>query len=78
MAIDSIRSAIAKQLQCDPASIAADADLADLGIDSLKAINVIFELEEEYDIEIPNEIIAQLKTVADIETELTRLLEKAG
>jgi len=37
-----------------------------LVIDSLGAITLIFELEEAFGIEIPNEVIPSIKTVNDI------------
>jgi len=38
----------------------------DLGGDSLDAIEIIMELEDEFDIEIPDKEAEKLKTVADI------------
>ena len=47
-----------------------DTKLTTLGIDSLKAISVLFELEEAFDVEIPNEVISSIVTVDDIMTKL--------
>lgn len=58
--------AISKVVECPRDEVVPEADLLSLGIDSLKAINILFELEESLDIEIPNELIAEMKTVADI------------
>ncbi len=76
MSLDKVIQAVAKNMRCDIEDVSADSNLADLGIDSLKAINILFDLEEEFDIEIPNDIIADLVTVRDIETTITRLLEQ--
>lgn len=48
--------------------------LEDLGIDSLKAITILYELEDKYDIEIPNEIIDSIELVGDITETLERLI----
>jgi acyl carrier protein len=49
--------------------------LAELGIDSLGAITILYELEDRYDIEIPNELFDSLKIVNDIVIQLERLVE---
>ncbi len=38
----------------------------DLGADSLDAVELIMAIEEEFDIEIPDEIASEMKTVQDI------------
>lgn len=56
--------------------VVPDAKLQDLGLDSLKAITVLYDLEEEYDIEIPNEIIESMKTVGDIVSKVDELRQQ--
>ena len=75
MPTDTIIKVIAETMHMDVDKIEADTRLESLGIDSLKAINILFELEEIYDIEIPNELIPELETVQDIETTLQNLLD---
>lgn len=58
--------AIAKQKQIDASTITADSTLAVLGISSLEAIAIIFEIEEQFDVEVPNENLDSLETVQDI------------
>lgn len=38
----------------------------DLGADSIAVMEIVMELEEEYDVEVPTEDILELVTVADI------------
>ena len=66
MSISVIADIIVDTVQCNKADVVTDARLADLGVDSLKAITVLYELEEAFDIEIPNEVIEQIETVGDI------------
>lgn len=44
---------IAKQAKVDPAKVARDTELADLNLESLDSIELIFALEEKFNIEIP-------------------------
>jgi acyl carrier protein len=58
----------------DPERITPDARLVeDLGVDSLDRIELVFELESEFGIEIPDQEIAQVQTVGDV----VRRLEEA-
>ena len=40
--------------------------LADLGIDSLDALNILFALEEAFGISIPDEVSRQIRTLGDL------------
>jgi acyl carrier protein len=66
MALDKVAEIIAKTANCNIEDITPETELEALGIDSLKAITVLFELEEAYDMEIPNELISSIVTVNDI------------
>ena len=66
MALDKVAEIIAKTTHCNVEDIKPDTELEALGIDSLKAITVLFELEEAFDVEIPNELISSITTVNDI------------
>ena len=52
--------------------------LDELGIDSLKAITILYELEDRLDIEIPNEVFDSIKKVGDIVQQLQQLTKKSG
>jgi acyl carrier protein len=66
MALDKVAEIIAKTAHCRVEDITPETKLEALGIDSLKAITVLFELEEAFDTEIPNELISSISTVNDI------------
>jgi len=76
MPINKIADAITKIVNCPRENIVPEAELLSLGIDSLKAINILFELEEEFDIEIPNERIPEMTTVSDIVDCIEELRDK--
>ena len=66
MILDKVTEIIVKTAHCKAEDVKPETELAALGIDSLKAITVLFELEEAFDIEIPNELIPSIITVNDI------------
>jgi acyl carrier protein len=66
MLLEKVAEVIAKTGRCQIEDVKPESELAALGIDSLKAITVLFELEEAFDIEIPNELISSICTVNDI------------
>ena len=45
--------------------ISAETDLSELAADSLAFVELVMELEEEFDIHIPEEVAAQIDTVGD-------------
>ena len=64
---ERIRASLAQHLKRPVESIDLDDDLReDLGLDSLKMIELVFEIEEAFDFEVPNEDLPQLTTVADV------------
>ena len=68
MIFEKIREIIAEQLSVeDIEKITLETSLTnDLEADSLDAVEIIMALEEEYDIEIPDEVAEEFKTVGDI------------
>jgi acyl carrier protein len=44
---------IAKQAKVEPGKVARETELADLNLESLDSIELIFALEEKFNIEIP-------------------------
>ncbi len=64
--LDKVTEIIVKTVHCKAEDVRPETKLTALGIDSLKAITVLFELEEAFDIEIPNEVIPSIITVNDI------------
>jgi acyl carrier protein len=66
MSLETVASIIAKTIHCNIEDIKPDTKLESLGLTSLDTITVLFDLEEAYDIEIPNEVIPSIVTVNDI------------
>ncbi len=58
------------------ALVNAEATFADLGIDSLDGINIVFALENEFDVSIPDEGAKTMKGVMDIVLGIDKLLSE--
>ena len=54
---------IAANKKMTPEELSPATRFEDLKMDSLDALNMIFALEEEFDIDIPNEEAAKMKSV---------------
>ena len=67
MYFEKVRDIISKQLDIDPATITMTSRLIDdLKADSLDIVELIMDLEQEFNIEIPDEELPKVQTVADI------------
>jgi acyl carrier protein len=64
---------VAEQLGVDLAEVTPDARiLDDLGADSLDVVEMVMSIEEAFDIEVPDQDVEELRTVADVERYVTR------
>ena len=67
MVFDKIREIIMEQLQVDESMITMNTNLMkDLEADSLDAVEIIMAIEEEFDIEIPDEEAENFQVVSDL------------
>jgi acyl carrier protein len=63
---ERLRSIIVDQLGVDPEKVVANASFVnDLGADSLDIVELVMAMEEEFDIEIPEEDAEKIRTVGD-------------
>lgn len=65
--IEFIRDFLKDRLNTDPETVVPDAVLAELGVDSLAMLELIFEFEDRYSIDIPDDATPP-KTVGDLVT----------
>ncbi len=66
MEFEKLQSIIAEVLNIDADEVTMDKTFVDdLGADSLDVFQIIMGIEEEFDIEIPNEAAESISTVAD-------------
>jgi acyl carrier protein len=59
-------SIIAKAKNIPADTITLDTSFEELNIDSLDKINISFEVEEAFEIAIPDDALGSLKTVGDV------------
>ncbi len=63
----------ARRFKLDPAKLAGAGDVfASLGVDSMQVLELLSELEQEFDVEIPDYELRAVKTFAD----LARVIDK--
>jgi len=61
----------------DGRQLEEDTDLvADLGLDSLKVMTLVEEVEDQFDISIPLNILAKVRTIKDFALQLQQLTEE--
>jgi len=61
-----ILSALSRATRIEPDRLVPDASLSELEVTSLDVVNVLFEVEEEFGVEIPAEAEEGLATVGDV------------
>jgi len=72
---DKVKKIIAEKLDVDISDVVPEASLIDdLGADSLAIVELIMTMEEEFDIEVPDEDAEKLATVKDA---VAYIIEKA-
>jgi len=64
--VDRVQKIIAESLKVDEDKVTSDASfMDDLGADSLDTVELVMALEEEFDIEIPDEDAENITTVGE-------------
>ena len=64
---EQVKKILCDQLDLEEEQVTEDSEVIDdLGADSLDIVDLVMTLEEEFDTEIPDEDIENLKTVGDI------------
>lgn len=66
MELEKLKEIIADVLSVDPDSITEETTFTDdLGADSLDTAQILMSIGDEFDIEIPDQIMEDIKTVGD-------------
>lgn len=67
MAFDKIKGIIVEQLGVEESAVTSETNLMkDLEADSLDAVEIIMAIEDEFDIEIPDEDAEKFQLVGDL------------
>lgn len=61
---ERVKAIVVNELEVEPEAVKPEASFAnDLGADSLDTVELVMALEEEFDIEIPDEVAEKIDTV---------------
>ena len=67
MVYEKVKKILCDQLDIEEEKVTLEANIIDeLGADSLDVVDLVMGLEEEFNIEIPDDQIENMKTVGDI------------
>ena len=64
--LETVKRIVAEQLQVKPEDVSPESSfIDDLGADSLDTVELVMALEDEFDLEIPDEEAEKISTVQD-------------
>jgi acyl carrier protein len=67
MIFDKVKAILAEQLDVDAETLSMETDIGkDLNADSLDVVEILMSLEDEFDVEIPDEEIENIKTIGEL------------
>ena len=67
MIFEKVKSIIVDQLDVDEEKVTMAANIQDdLGADSLDIVDLVMSFEDEFDMEIPDDQVENIKTVGDV------------
>jgi acyl carrier protein len=76
---ERVKKIVVEQLEVPPEDVKPEASFAnDLGADSLDTVELVMALEEEFDIEIPDEVAEQIDTVGKAVEHISQNVEAAA
>lgn len=67
MVLEKVKAILSEQFDVEEDSITADSTLAeDLGADSLDVVDLLMSIEDEFEVEIPDSEVENIKTVGSL------------
>ena len=76
---EKVKKIVIEQLEVEREQVTPEANFAnDLGADSLATVELVMALEEEFDIEIPDEVAEQIDTVGKAVEHIGQKVEAAA
>ena len=73
---EKVRGIIAATQHLPQEKVTADSTFQELGIDSLDGINILFAVESEFNINIPDDAAQNIRSVGDVVAGIAKLLEQ--
>jgi acyl carrier protein len=72
---DRVRTIIATAQHLPQDKVKAESTFEELGIDSLDGINILFAVENEFNINIPDDAAQNIRSVRDVVEGIAKLLD---
>jgi len=72
-----VLNAIAATQRISPETVTIDKSFQELGIDSMDGINILFALENEFDITIPDEQAKQIHSIQEMVDGIRKLVSES-
>jgi acyl carrier protein len=69
---------IASTQRISPEKVTMDKSFQELGIDSMDGINILFALENEFDITIPDEQAKQIRSIPEMVEGVRKLVDASS
>ncbi len=67
MVFEKIRAILCEQLDIEEDAVTMESNIAeDLGADSLDVVDLVMSIEDEFDLEVPDDQVENIKTVGDV------------
>ncbi len=67
MVIDKVKKILSEQFDVDMSELTDTTNIEeDLGADSVEVIDLLMSLEDEFQVEIPDEAIDEIRTIGDL------------
>jgi acyl carrier protein len=76
--LDRVIKVIAETQRIPPEKITAESTFQELQIDSLDGINVLFAVENEFDINVPDDAAKSIRSVQQMAEGVEALLKQKG
>jgi acyl carrier protein len=73
---ERVRGIIAASQHLPQEKVTADSTFEELGIDSLDGINILFAVESEFNINIPDDAAQSIRSVRDVVDGIAKLLDQ--
>lgn len=73
---EEVLDVIAKTQHVPREKLTLDARFEELGMDSMDAVNILFALEEKFDITIPDEAAKQIRSIREMVDGVEKMMDE--
>jgi acyl carrier protein len=69
---------IAETQRKEPSQVTIDSSFEELGIDSMDGVNIVFALENEFNVNVPDEEVKNIRNVRDMVEGVRKLVDQGN